>query len=156
MDMMTEARRLFAYDAWANREALASLRAADEPLPRSLRWLAHVVGSERLWLCRLRGEPPVMAVWPELSLDQCAAWFEEIPQLWTAHLEVLDAARLDETIAYTNSLGEPWSSRIGDVLHHVVAHSAYHRGQIASDVRAAGHTPAYTDFIHAVRQGHVV
>jgi uncharacterized damage-inducible protein DinB len=34
-------------------------------------------------------------------------------------------------------------------------HSAYHRGQIASHMREQGQAPAYTDFIHAVRQGHV-
>ena len=38
-----------------------------------------------------------------------------------------------------------------DVLLHVVMHSVYHRGQIATEVRAAGHTPAYTDYIQAVR-----
>jgi len=32
-------------------------------------------------------------------------------------------------------------------------HSTYHRGQIASAVREAGGAPAYTDYIHAVRQG---
>jgi uncharacterized damage-inducible protein DinB len=32
-------------------------------------------------------------------------------------------------------------------------HSAYHRGQIASLMRAGGSAPAYTDFIHAVRRG---
>jgi uncharacterized damage-inducible protein DinB len=36
---------------------------------------------------------------------------------------------------------------------HVIMHSAYHRGQIAAEVRAAGLTPAYTDFIQSVRQG---
>ena len=40
-----------------------------------------------------------------------------------------------------------------DILTHVTMHSAYHRGQIAADVRVAGFTPAYTDFIHAVRTG---
>jgi uncharacterized damage-inducible protein DinB len=34
-------------------------------------------------------------------------------------------------------------------------HSTYHRGQIAAAMRQAGATPAYTDFIHAVRQGFV-
>jgi uncharacterized damage-inducible protein DinB len=34
-------------------------------------------------------------------------------------------------------------------------HSAYHRGQIAADMRAAGFEPVYTDFIHAVRQGYI-
>ncbi len=28
-----------------------------------------------------------------------------------------------------------------------------HRGQVASDVRASGGVPAYTDYIHALRQG---
>jgi len=37
----------------------------------------------------------------------------------------------------------------------VVMHSAYHRGQIASSLRAAGLAPAYTDFIHGIRQGFV-
>jgi uncharacterized damage-inducible protein DinB len=40
---------------------------------------------------------------------------------------------------------------VDDIATHVVFHSHYHRGQIASLVRAAGHTPAYTDFIHAIR-----
>ncbi len=40
-----------------------------------------------------------------------------------------------------------------DILTHVVLHSAYHRGQIASQVRSGGEQPAYTDFIHAARQG---
>jgi uncharacterized damage-inducible protein DinB len=34
-------------------------------------------------------------------------------------------------------------------------HSAYHRGQAALEMRAAGIQPAYTDFIHGVRQGFV-
>ena len=38
---------------------------------------------------------------------------------------------------------------------HVLMHSAYHRGQIALEMRAAGMEPAYTDFIQAVRQGLV-
>ena len=42
-----------------------------------------------------------------------------------------------------------------DVLLHVVMHSVYHRGQAAADVRANGGTPAYTDFIHAVRTGRI-
>jgi uncharacterized damage-inducible protein DinB len=62
---------------------------------------------------------------------------------------------ISRRVAYTNSKGEEWTSGVEDILTHVTIHSAYHRGQIASDLRAAGHTPAYTDFIHAVRQGFV-
>jgi len=62
---------------------------------------------------------------------------------------------LDDKVEYRNSKGEPWSSRVEDILTHVLLHSAYHRGQIALQMRASGMEPAYTDFIHAVRQGLV-
>jgi len=41
---------------------------------------------------------------------------------------------------------------VQDILTHVLLHSAYHRGQIASQVRSSGEQPPYTDFIHAARQ----
>ena len=56
-------------------------------------------------------------------------------------------------ITYKNSKGEAWTSAVEDILVHVTTHSAYHRGQIAADLRAAGIQPPYTDYIHAVRQG---
>jgi uncharacterized damage-inducible protein DinB len=56
-------------------------------------------------------------------------------------------------VACKNTKSEPRSSSVQDILTHVLLHSAYHRGQIASQVRAGGETPASTDFIHAVRQG---
>ena len=62
----------------------------------------------------------------------------------------LDLIRMVE---YRNSKGEAWSNRVEDILTHVLMHSAYHRGQIALEMRASGAQPAYTDFIHAVRQG---
>ena len=69
--------------------------------------------------------------------------------------DLLTAGDVSQSITYKNSKGEEWTSTIVDVLNHVVIHSAYHRGQIASHMRANGQTPAYTDFIHGVRQGLV-
>lgn len=148
-------KRLFGYDDWANRETLAGLEAIEAPPAKSVRLLAHIVGAERLWYGRLRRQSKPAAVWPELSLTECRHALDELASLWRSHLENLDPAALDETVEYVNSKGEPWSSRVEDILTHVVLHSSYHRGQIAADVRAAGHTPAYTDYIHAVRRGFV-
>jgi uncharacterized damage-inducible protein DinB len=71
------------------------------------------------------------------------------------HLNTLQEADLEGSVTYKNTKGEPWTSRADDILMHVIMHSAYHRGQIASDMRAAGFTPASTDFILAIRQGFV-
>ena len=152
---MTDFKRLLAYDAWANREALSSLRASGAPPPKAMRALAHLVGAGRLWIARLeesREMPP--AVWPELSLEEAAAEVEELARRWKRFLES-DGARPARTVSYTNSKGEPWTSSVADILMHVVLHGSYHRGQIASEVRAAGFTPAYTDYIEAVRRGLV-
>jgi uncharacterized damage-inducible protein DinB len=158
MDFLEHLSRLFLYDGWANREVLAALVRAEELPPQALRWFAHIVAAERLWLRRLRSDGASVVVWPDLTLDQCAAAVAELPGLYRTYLDELagiGAEGLAASISYVNSQGEPWTSRVEDVLLHVVTHSSYHRGQIAAALRQAGATPAYTDFIHAVRQGLV-
>ena len=148
-------RRLFSYGDWANRETLSSLEAAGSAPARSLRTLSHIVGAEWLWLARLKREKDVMAVWPELTLEECRTQVGRLGKAWRAYCEGLDPHRLSEPVSYVNSKGESWTNGVQDILMHVVMHSVYHRGQIAADMRAGGHEPAYTDFIHGVRQGLV-
>lgn len=143
--------RLFRWGHWANEEALSSLRRT--PVPAAVRWLAHIAAAELLWLARLRDEAPPLPVWPQFDLDDTERRLTESRLTWTAHLEGLAAEDLNDGVGYRNSKGEFWTSTVGDILTHVSHHGAYHRGQIASAVRAAGGEPAYTDFIHAARQG---
>ena len=148
--------RLFAYDAWANHEVLAGLRAAKpEPPARSLKFIAHILASEQLWLERLEEKEQTLPVWPEFAIAECEKLAVELSQLWKSYLEASNEAGLGRSVRYRNSKGENWNSRKDDILMHVVTHSAYHRGQIAADMRNAGSIPAYTDFIHSVRQGFV-
>ena len=148
-------RRLFKYDAWANHETLASLRAVPETAAEPLKLFAHVLAAEQLWLSRLRRSGERVVVWPQSTLSDCETRMRELPGAWKRYLDALSPEALGERIEYVNSKGEPWQSRAGDVLTHVVTHSVYHRGQIAAEVRKAGAEPAYTDYIHAVRQGFV-
>ena len=154
MELAEYLRRQFAYDAWANREVLSAIRGGGET-QGVMRLMAHILSAEGLWLERLRGEAQSLPVWPEFDLEQCEARAKALEGLWMEYLKGMSATGLTEKISYKNSKGEAWSSTVQDVLTHVVMHSAYHRGQIASLMRAAGKTPAYTDFIHAVRTGCV-
>jgi uncharacterized damage-inducible protein DinB len=153
VDLPDYLRRQFAYNAWANREALTAIRNSGDKTPRLLTLMAHVFSAEGLWLERLKSQPQSLPVWPELDLDQCEARARELERLWVEYLKTISSSGLGKEISYKNTKGELWSSSVQDVLTHVVMHSAYHRGQIASLMRANGHTPASTDFIHAVRQG---
>jgi uncharacterized damage-inducible protein DinB len=135
MDLIKYFRRQFTYDEWANREVLAALRGSSEGAARSLQLMAHVLSAERLWLERLRQQPQSAPVWPELSLAQCDLQVSELARLWR---DYLGAERdLAQTISYKNTKGEPWTSTVEQVLTHVVTHSAHHRGQIASHMRAS-------------------
>ncbi len=149
--------RLFAYNAWANRETLASLKSIDAspPLLRPLKFMGHIIAAEWLWLNRLQPDQDKVVVWPELMLAECESQHAELEERWQKYLNESSPAKLLKKITYTNSKGEHWTSAVEDVLLHVVMHSTYHRGQIASDLRASGFAPPYTDFIHSARQGHI-
>jgi uncharacterized damage-inducible protein DinB len=88
-------------------------------------------------------------------VEECEKHAGELHALWKDYLGTKTEAGLAQTVDYKNSQGEPWTSRVDDILMHLITHSAYHRGQAAASVRAAGFTPAYTDFIHSIRQRFV-
>lgn len=147
---MIDLQRLLRYDAWANQQTLESLPRQAAP-PRSLRWMGHIIGAELLWLSRMEGRPSPLPVWPELSVEDCEERQRDLSSQLTRSLAGW-ANPLSRQVRYTNSKGEAWTSTVEDILIHVTIHSAYHRGQIASDLRSAGAEPAYTDYIHAVRR----
>lgn len=148
-------RREFAYDEWANREVLNAIRTGGGTDERSLQLMSHILAAEQVWLDRLKQQPQSVPVWPKPDLAQCEAQAAELGSKWLEFLDLITAGDVSQSISYKNSKGEAWTSTIVDILTHVVMHSAYHRGQIASQMRASGKTPAYTDFIHGVRQGLV-
>ena len=145
-------RRLLEHDGWANVAALVALREGPAPA-KAVAWLSHIIGAERLLVARIRQEPSAMPVWPDFDLDACAAQLTDLQGEWMRCLDALDEESLYDGVAYRNSKGEFWTSTVADILSHVVLHASYHRGQIAAAIREAGGTPAYTDFIHAVRSG---
>jgi uncharacterized damage-inducible protein DinB len=155
MDMLANLQRLFTYDDWANHEVLISLCALKDPSARSVKLLSHIISAERLWLERLRRQNQTYQVWPEFNLETCGLEIKNLREFWKDYLDHIGEEGLSSSVTYKNTKGEDWTNLRQDILMHVIMHSAYHRGQIASDMRAAGHTPAYTDFIHGVRQGFV-
>jgi uncharacterized damage-inducible protein DinB len=146
-------RRLFRYDRWANREVLASMQVAKEPPVKALRWLGHLTGAGYTWLARVRGEECPLVIWPELTLEQCESYLGTLGKGWLIYFDELATTGFDGNVIYKNSKGEEFSSTIPDILSQVLTHGAYHRGQIAAEMRAHGETPAMTDFIIAVRKG---
>jgi len=146
-------RRQLRFHHWAYGAFAEALEALEGPPERCVRWLGHLVASDALWLGRILGRPQRLAVWPELGLAGCRKEMGQLAWEWQEYARKLDPEELDRVVAYTNSKGEPWENRVDDILTHLVVHGAYHRGQIAAELRVHGVAPPYTDFIQATRTG---
>jgi len=149
---MTPYKRLLAYEGWANHEAAEALLCAANPVTRVVRIMAHIVGASWLWYSRVVSQLSPMPVWPELPPEDLHASIDAVQRSWEALIESLTPEQLNKRIEYVNSKGEPWTSTVEEILTHLFMHSAYHRGQIALLLRMDNQEPAYTDYIHAVRQ----
>ena len=148
--MSAALRRRFRYHAWATAQLVDAVRA--EPLPAALRPLAHALTAGRVWLLRLAGEPTdAVALWPALDADGIAALARRNAEAWDAL--AADAHAPGGSVAYTNSRGEAFETDRGDIMEHVLLHAAYHRGQTAAALRAAGIAPPSTDFVLWLRLG---
>ena len=154
MTLLEHLRRQFEYEFWANAEVLRALAGLSDP-SASTRLLAHIIAGQHLWLAHLLNTPPRLAVWPDLTPAECAAELREGETAWRSYLAGLSDPDLSRDCSYTNSKGEAWKNNVADILTHVGLHSSYHRGQIALEIRRSGNAPAYTDYIHAVRQRFV-
>ena len=150
-----EVRRLFEYDRWANRQVAEALAKSPSAPPKSVRWTAHIVGAEAIWLARLKHEPAPLPVWPEFVAADLRRQLDIVDRGWQELVDGLSETVVESKCEYVNSKGESFADSVEDILRHVVMHSAYHRGQIAADMRAGGLEPVYTDFIHAARQGYI-
>ena len=71
---------------------------------------------------------------------------------WAAYLDGLTEAGLDRAFEYKSLDAGSFRNLTGDILTQLFGHSLYHRGQIASLVKAAGGEPAVTDFVFWSRE----
>ena len=75
-----------------------------------------------------------------------------IESRWNEYLGRLTDAELARVFEYRSFDGGRFRNRVEDVLTQMFGHSLYHRGQIATLVRAAGGVPATTDFVFWARE----
>jgi uncharacterized damage-inducible protein DinB len=150
------ARELLLYMMWADRLVLAAVRQVQpEHLTREagvsfgslLGTMAHVVGSQKVWLSRFSGNPlyrvPSLDDYPDLP-----SWIQGWEEM-AAGLEAFLAALTDEQLAapltWTSTEGKTYTLPLWQPLLHLVNHSTYHRGQVVSLLRQMGYEPPSTD-----------
>ncbi len=149
--MIDQIQRLLEHLEWADDRVLQRLRQIGELSKDILQRYGHILGAEHVWLARLEGRSPSVAVWPDMALEEYASVAGANHTAYRSFVAALDESTLGRTVAYKNSAGLDFTSRVDDVLIHVALHGSYHRGQIAALLREAGEVPEPTDYIAFVR-----
>lgn len=152
--MKTYFLNIFEYDNWANKKLIKSLsgqRINDESV---IKLLSHLVLAEQVWMLRLKnGDYKNKNFWMSLSLLECENLSNKNFNEYREYLNSLDENSYSQNVTYTNSKGIEFTNTIADTLTHIAFHSAYHRGQIAKEVRRLNKEPILTDYIAFVREG---
>ncbi len=151
-------RELLAYNTWANRRLLDAVARLDaDGLTRVLggsypsvqATLTHILWAEWLWLERWQGKSPMELFAPEEfpSVSEFRTRWSQVQGAQEAFLATLAPDDLQRVLRYTNRKGEVWEYALWRMIHHVVNHSTYHRGQVTNMLRLLGAQPATTDFL---------
>jgi uncharacterized damage-inducible protein DinB len=153
-----EVRTLYAFNRWATNRLIATVRSlSPADLTRDLGTsygsvrgtLVHILWAEWIWLQRWRGESP-KRVFAEDQFPDVAAiesrW-RDIERDQQDFIAGLTDERLQTSLSYENLRGQRWEYSFPHMLQHVVNHSSYHRGQLATLLRQLGRTPPATDFL---------
>lgn len=152
MTRIQAVRQRFAHEAWAMERILDGVSASGKPAGDVTTLLGHIVLSAGIWRARLEGKDRTgEALWPDWSLEECRHRARSQEKAWRDYLEALTDSGLDESWEWGTREGLSFVPRVGDVLEHVLAHAAHHRGQIARLMREAGGVPVNTDYLNFLR-----
>jgi len=120
----------------------------DKVSDKSLGLFNHILNAHHVWNNRIQPRETPYGIW-EMRPD---SEFKLIDTRNYEHsLQIIDDLNLNDIIEYSNSQGNIFQNCVRDIVFHIVNHSTYHRGQIASDFKQSGITPLVSDYIHYKR-----
>ncbi len=137
---------LLRYDLWANDIVAEVLKINDLSIGRPIELLSHIINAEVLIMGRIRGEKffdPFMV----RSIEENTKLLKSINAEWKEYINNLEESEFDNSIGYVNIRGERVTAKIWEMFMHMINHSTYHRGQIASMLRKMNLNPPITDFM---------
>jgi uncharacterized damage-inducible protein DinB len=146
---------LFEYKAWANRELFAEVDKLEGELRHTAtRILNHIYVVDRIFASHLQGIAHGYAATntPDTpELDELRFAVAESDAWYTNYAKQLSDSNSNERVNFTFTDGDKGSMMRDEILLHVTAHGAYHRGAVGRILSQAGLTPPrdlFTKFLH--------
>jgi uncharacterized damage-inducible protein DinB len=148
----------FNYHRWANLRLIECMDRLDPDLlnrkimssfPSIRETLVHILWAEELWLERWQSRSFVSSLRLEdfPNTKAIGSAFEAVHSRQLQFLLGLKSEALDRKVSYVNFRGEKWEYSLHQMIQHLVLHSAYHRGQVATMLRQLEIAPPCTDYL---------
>jgi uncharacterized damage-inducible protein DinB len=155
---MKEFMEKLTYNHWANRHLAEAVSELDNKqfmkmiissFPSIHKTLIHIIWAEELWLERWQGRSFVPELDPEEypTSESIMKKFESLYQDQMQYLNDLNPGSEDQKVSYINFKGKRWEYTLRQMVQHLIIHSAYHRGQLATLLRQLGVSPPNTDYL---------
>jgi uncharacterized damage-inducible protein DinB len=153
-------RRWFDYEKDSHRKVLSALETVpaqnrgSEPFQKAMCLMGHIIAARRMWLFRFGASTtrPDDLFPSDTTRERLLAELEIMEKGWLEYLRRLDEKELSRAFDYRSIDGGWFRNTVVDILTQLYGHSLYHRGQIASLIRAAGGQPVETDFVFWSRE----
>lgn len=144
--------RLFDYDRYANLRIAEAVITNNSP-DKAAQLLTHLLTASQVWLDRCLGRPANnVDLWSTDYPEDFDHKINELHNDWITYLDTLDDADLDANISYYSLGGDPFTTKLEDILTHVINHGTHTRAQAGQQVKlAGGETLPPTDYIYYVR-----
>lgn len=136
---------LFEYNRFCNQKYSEVLINYAGPRPaHTIQLFSHIVNAHQIWNSRINGNQPQAGVWEVHNLEEIKK-NDEIN--FETSLMILRSLDLEKPVTYINSKGASYTNPVKEILFHVINHSTYHRGQLASVLKQNDIQPPVTDYI---------
>lgn len=143
-------KELFEYTFHFNEMLIDSLIKINDDIPeKALQLINHTINAQEIWNARIEEKLSTTDVWAIRPMNT----LKEINKInYQNSLYIIDNFDFERKIKYTNSKGQSFENTIRDMLFHIINHSTYHRGQIATYCKLDNITPLVTDYIFYKRE----
>ncbi|QWX83801.1 damage-inducible protein DinB [Cellulophaga sp. HaHaR_3_176] len=141
---------LFDYNFYCNKKLIEQFVDADIQLTdKHVVWFSHILNTHHIWNARILG---LKSKYEVFQKQQKEDFFDIHYDNQRSSFEIItNTKNFDTGISYENSQGKHFVNTIHDILFHIINHSTYHRGQIATESRANGIEPLPLDYIQYKR-----
>lgn len=154
----------FSYKAWANTEILGSIARIDpsrhpEQWTLAVRLMNHTYVVDRIFAAHLSGTAHGFqdTNTPDTpSLDELRGNIAASDEWYQQYVGQVSDRDLGELIPFTFTDGDRGSMTREEMLFHVLAHGAYHRGNVGMILTACGldrPKDTFTRFLHLSQPG---